>query len=108
MREDINLNHLIEWKLNLLSEISTIIFNPLEEETSDRSDRSVLSAASHVMILSLTLSDIKNAAIQFTDSCACCIYDFRFECEEKIYLILPNLSRLTDLNIKISSRVLYF
>ena len=60
MREDINLNHLIEWKLNLLSEISTIIFNPLEEETSDRS---VLSAASHVMILSLTLSDIKNAAI---------------------------------------------
>lgn len=55
MREDINLNHLIEWKLNLLSEISTIIFNPLEEETSDRS---VLSATSHVMILSLTLSDI--------------------------------------------------
>ena len=105
MREDINLNHLIEWKLNLLSEISTIIFNPLEEETSDRS---LLSAASHVMILSLTLSDIKNAAIQFTDSCACCIYDFRFECEEKIYLILPNLSRLTDLNIKISSHVLYF
>lgn len=105
MREDINLNHLIEWKLNLLSEISTIIFNPLEEETSDRS---VLSAASHVMILSLTLSDIKNAAINSQILARVAFMISVFECEEKIYLILPNLSRLTDLNIKISSHVLYF